>query len=55
MYMCVCMCVCVCGGGGGGGGWGMLVHHNFTLQHHDRQYPFICLGEERQCEVKFLV
>ena len=24
-------------------------------QHYDRQYPFIHLGEERQCETKFLV
>ena len=35
---------------------GMLVHHKVTPpQHYDRLYPFIHLGEERQCEIKFLV
>ena len=34
---------------------GMLVHHKVTPQHYDRRYPFIHLGEESQCGIKFLV
>ena len=34
---------------------GMLVHPKVTPQHYDRRYPFIHLGEERQCEIKFLI
>ena len=34
---------------------GMLVHRKVIPQHYDRRYPFIHLGEERQCEIKFLV
>ena len=34
---------------------GMLVHRKVTPQHYDRWYPFIHLGEKRQCGVKFLV
>ena len=26
-----------------------------TPQHYDRRYPFMHLGEERQCGVKFIV
>ena len=33
----------------------MLVHRKVTPQHYDRRYPFIHLGEERQCGIKFLV
>ena len=33
----------------------MLVHRKVTPQHYDCRYPFIHLGEERQCEIKFLV
>ena len=33
----------------------MLVHRKVTPRHYDRRYPFIHLGEERQCEIKFLI
>ena len=34
---------------------GMLVHHKVIHQHYDCRYPFMHLGEERQCGIKFLV
>ena len=30
----------------------MLVNHKVTPQHYNRQYPFIHLGEERQCGIR---
>ena len=32
----------------------MLVHLKVTPQHYDCRCPFIHLGEERQCGIKFL-
>ena len=33
----------------------MLVYLNVTPKHYDRRYPFIYLGEQRQCGIELLV